>query len=100
MTRLLKAAAWTVAAAVPVLFAYTLSPPVTGTAVALYLLAFFALGLTIVFRDESHERILRDAELDALFDIVFSDYEADLSRFPFRAHIFRRRGMYPVEKLE
>ena len=44
--------------------------------------------------------MLRDAELDALFDDVFSDYEADLSRFPFRAHIFRRRGMFPVEKLE
>jgi hypothetical protein len=44
--------------------------------------------------------MLRDAELDALFDNVFSDYEADLSRFPFRTHIFRRTGMFPVEKLE
>lgn len=43
---------------------------------------------------------LRNAELDALFDIVFSDYEADLSRFPFRAHVFRRSGTFEVEKLE
>src|SRR3990172_6653254 len=53
--------------------------------------------------DAGHEHdlaTLRNAELDALFDIVFSDYEADLSRFPFRAHVFRRAGMYPVEKLE
>ena len=38
---------------------------------------------------------LRNAELDALLDGVFSDYEADLERFPFRAHIFRRCGMFP-----
>ena len=43
---------------------------------------------------------LRNAELDALFDVVFSDYEADLSRFPFRAHVFRRGGTFEVEKLE
>ena len=43
---------------------------------------------------------LRNAELDALFDIVFSDYEADLARFPFRAHVFRRSGTVEVEKLE
>jgi hypothetical protein len=65
-----------------------------------YLLVFFWISRTVVFPDESHQRILRDAELDALFDNVFSDYEADLSRFPFRAHIFRRSGMFPIEKLE
>jgi hypothetical protein len=43
---------------------------------------------------------LRNAELDALFDVVFSDYEADLSRFPFRAHVFHRSGTTEVEKLE
>jgi hypothetical protein len=100
MMRFAKAAAWTAAAAVPVIVAFCLTPPIAVPLVVIFLVAFFALSLMIVFRDESHERILRDAELDALFDIVFSDYEADLSRFPFRAHIFRRRGMYPVEKLE
>ncbi len=100
MTRLLKAAAWTAAAAAPVLLLYLLPRGIAAPAIALYLVAFFALSWTLVFRDESHERMLRDAELDALFDGVFSDYEADLSRFPFRAHIFRRRGMFPVEKLE
>jgi hypothetical protein len=100
MMRFAQAAAWTAAAAVPVIVAFCLAPPIAVPLVVIFLLAFFALSLMIVFRDESHERILRDAELDALFDIVFSDYEADLSRFPFRAHIFRRRGMYPVEKLE
>src|SRR5258705_5999474 len=44
--------------------------------------------------------MLRAAELDALFDNVFSDYEADLSRLPFRRHMFRRSGMFPIEKLE
>jgi|1185.fasta_scaffold329803_2 hypothetical protein len=100
MTRFAKAAAWTAAAAVPVIVAFSLTPRIAAPLVVILLLAFFALSLLIVFRDESHDRILRDAELDALFDIVFSDYEADLSRFPFRAHIFRRRGMYPAEKLE
>src|SRR3954470_23649977 len=100
MTRFAKAAAWTAAAAVPVIFAFCLTPRIAAPVVVIFLLAFFALSLLIVFRDESHGRILRDAELDALFDNVFSDYEADLSRFPFRAHIFRRRGMFPIEKLE
>lgn len=100
MNRFAKAAAWTAAAAVPVIVAFCLTPRTAVPLVVILLLAFFALSMVILFRDESHERILRDAELDALFDIVFSDYEADLSRFPFRAHIFRRRGMYPVEKLE
>ena len=69
-------------------------------AVLAYLVGFFAISYALVFADDSHRSMLRDAELDALFDNVFSDYEADLSRFPFRAHIFRRRGMFPVEKLE
>src|SRR3954465_10378569 len=100
MTRLSKAAAWTAAAAVPVVLAFVLPRGLAIVAIAVYLLAFFATSWAVVFRDESHGRILRDAELDALFDNVFSDYEADLSRFPFRAHIFRRRGMFPFEKLE
>lgn len=100
MTRLSKAAAWTAAAALPLVLAYALPHGLAVVAIAIYLLAFFATSWGIVFRDESHGRILRDAELDALFDNVFSDYEADLSRFPFRAHIFRRRGMFPIEKLE
>jgi hypothetical protein len=100
MTRLLKAIAWTAAAAASLLIVYLLPGGIIAPAVAIYLIAFLAASWGLVFRDESHERILRDAELDALFDNVFSDYEADLSRFPFRAHIFRRRGMFPVEKLE
>src|SRR6476646_1853002 len=100
MTRLSKAAAWTVAAAVPLLLVYLLPHGVAVAAIAAYLIAFLVLSWAIVFRDESHGRILRDAELDALFDNVFSDYEADLSRFPFRAHIFRRCGMFPIEKLQ
>jgi hypothetical protein len=100
MTRSLKAVAWTAAAAVPVLIAFTVPSRIAAPLAVLYLLAFFAFNWTLVFQDGSHERMLRDAELDALFDNVFSDYEADLSRFPFRAHIFRRRGMFPIEKLE
>src|SRR4051812_48517125 len=100
MSRLRKAVASTAAAAAPLTFAFILPSGIVMPAVAVYLIAFFALSQALVFRDESHVRMLRDAELDALFDIVFSDYEADLSRFPFRAHIFRRRGMFPVEKLD
>ena len=100
MTRLLKAVAWTAAAAAPLLIANILPGGIVEPVVAIYLVAFLAASWGFVFGDESHERILRDAELDALFDNVFSDYEADLSRFPFRAHIFRRGGMFPVEKLE
>ena len=100
MTRFAKATAWSAAAAVPVIVAFSLTPRIAAPVVVIYLLAFFALSWMLVFPDESHERMLRDAELDALFDNVFSDYEADLSRFPFRAHIFRRSGMFPVEKLE
>src|SRR4051812_37159353 len=100
MSRLRKAVASTAAAAAPLTFAFILPSGIVMPAVAVYLIAFFALSQALVFRDESHVRMLRDAELDALFDNVFSDYEADLSRFPFRAHIFRRRGMFPIEKLE
>src|SRR3954447_20290034 len=100
MTRLSKAAAWTAAAAVPVVLAYVLPRDLAIVAIAVYLLAFFAISWAVIFPDESHGRILRDAELDALFDNVFSDYEADLSRFPFRAHIFRRGGIFPIEKLQ
>jgi len=100
MTRFAKAAAWTAAAAVPVIVAFSLAPRIAVPVVVIYLLAFFAISWLLVFADESHKQMLRDAELDALFDNVFSDYEADLSRFPFRAHIFRRSGMFPVEKLE
>ena len=100
MTRLSKAAAWTAAAAVPFLLVLLLPRGVAVPAVLVYLIAFFACSYLHVFEDESHRSMLRDAELDALFDGVFSDYEADLSRFPFRAHIFRRGGMFPVEKLE
>lgn len=100
MTRLSKAAAWTAAAAVPLLLVYLLPAGIATPLVVCSLIAFFAISYVLVFRDELHGRMLRDAELDALFDKVFSDYEADLSRFPFRAHIFRRRGVFPVEKLE
>jgi hypothetical protein len=100
MTRSLKAAAWTAAATAPVLIAFALPTRMAAPLVVVSLLTFFAFSWTLVFQDDSHERMLRDAELDALFDNVFSDYEADLSRFPFRAHIFRRSGMFPVEKLE
>jgi hypothetical protein len=100
MTRLSKAATWTAAAAVPLLLLYALPSGIATPVIIIYLIALFAIGWARVFEDESHGRVLRDAELDALFDNVFSDYEADLTRFPFRAHIFRRRGMFPVEKLE
>jgi hypothetical protein len=100
MTRLSKAAAWTAAAAVPLLLLYALPSGIATPVIIIYLIAFFAIGWARVFEDESHGRVLRDAELDALFDNVFSDYEADLSRFPFRTHIFRRCGMFPIEKLE
>jgi len=100
MTRLLNAAAWTAAAAGPLLLVLLLPRGLAWPAVVGYLIAVFAVSYVRMFGDESHRSMLRDAELDALFDNVFSDYEADLSRFPFRAHIFRRRGMFPVEKLE
>jgi hypothetical protein len=99
MTRLLNAAAWTAAVFGPLLFVLLLRGLEWST-VILYVFAFFVVCYGLRIGDGSHRSMLRDAELDALFDGVFSDYEADLSRFPFRAHIFRRRGMFPVEKLE
>src|SRR3954470_22742585 len=100
MTRFAKAAAWTATAALPVIVAFSLMPRIAVPIAVVCLLAFFVISWMLVFPDESSTQMLREAELDALFDNVFSDYEADLSRFPFRAHIFRRGGMFPVEKLE
>jgi hypothetical protein len=100
MTRFAKAAAWTATAAVPVIVAFSLTPRIAVPIAVVCLLAFFVISWMLVFPDELRTQMLREAELDALFDNVFSDYEADLSRFPFRAHIFRRGGMFPVEKLE
>src|SRR3954452_16104933 len=100
MTRFAKAAAWTATAAVPVIVAFSLTPRIAVPIAVVCLLAFFVISWMLVFPDELRTQMLREAELDALFDNVFSDYEADLSRFPFRAHIFRRSGMFPIEKLE
>jgi hypothetical protein len=100
MTRLLKAAAWTAVVAGPLLLHAILPRGLVAPAVIAYLLIVLWVSYTSLFGDEPHRPTIRDAELDALFDGVFSDYEADLSRFPFRAHIFRRRGMTPLEKLE
>jgi hypothetical protein len=100
MTRLSKAAAWSAVAVGPLLLYFALPRSIAAATVIVYLLAVFAISYALVFRDEAHRPTIRDAELDALFDGVFSDYEADLERFPFRAHIFRRRGMIPIEKLE
>ena len=92
MTRFAKAVAWTATAAIPLVLVLLLPRGFATAAVIIYLAAFFVICWAVLFRDESHERMLRDAQLDALFDNVFCDYEADLSRFPFRAHIFCRRG--------
>jgi hypothetical protein len=100
MTRLLKAVAWTAVAIGPLVLYFVLPSGLAAPAVIAYLLGVLGLSYTLVFRDETPRPTIRDAELDAIFDNVFSDYEADLERFPFRAHIFRRRGMMPVEKLE
>jgi hypothetical protein len=99
MTRSLKAAAWTLAAAGPLLL-LLLPRSVAVPAIVVYLGALFAIGYAYLFAESAQRAMLRDAELDALFDGIFSDYEADLSRFPFRTHIFRRRGVYPIETLE
>ena len=100
MARFLKAVAWTAVAAGPLVLYLFLPRGLAALAVIVYLLGVLGIGYALLFRDDAHRPTIRDAELDALFDGVFSDYEADLSRFPFRAHIFRRRGMLPVEKLE
>src|SRR5205085_1363161 len=100
MSRLIKAAVWTAAVALAFVVISLAPLEYAAPAILFFLVGFFALSWAFVFHDTSHELVLRDAELDALFDNVFSDYEADLSRFPFRAHIFRRSGMFPIEKLE
>jgi hypothetical protein len=100
MTRLSKAVAWTAVAAGPLVLYLILPRALAIPAVVGYLAGLLAASYVILFRDEAHRPTIRDAELDALFDGVFSDYEADLERFPFRAHIFRRCGMAPLEKLE
>jgi hypothetical protein len=100
MIRFLKAAAWTAVAAGPLALAHWLPPGVAATAVIVYLLVVLRLSYALVARFSVELSALRNAELDALLDSVFSDYEADLTRFPFRVHIFRRCGLFPVEWLE
>jgi hypothetical protein len=99
VTHMYQAAAWIAAASVLLLLVFVL-PDDINVPLLLLFLAYFVFDRAAASRIESRARMLRDAELDALFDNVFSDYEADLSRFPFRAHIFRRSGMFPVEKLQ
>jgi hypothetical protein len=100
MNRSLKAVALTAAAAGPLILAYLLPRGMATAAVIVYLLLVLWVGYALVFRPNQELITIRHAELDALFDVVFSDYEADLSRFPFRVHVFRRSGMFPVEKLQ
>jgi hypothetical protein len=100
MLRVLKAACLAAAAVVPLALANWLPRGIGPVAVVAYLLAMLWFGYAWLFAPSSGAAALRNAELDALFDGVFSDYEADLSRFPFRAHVFRRSGFYPVETLE
>jgi hypothetical protein len=100
MIRFLKAAAWTAVAAGPLALAHWLPPGMAATAVIVYLLCVLRISYALVGRFDRQLPALRNAELDALLDGVFSDYEADLTRFPLRAHIFRRRGLFPVEWLE
>jgi hypothetical protein len=80
--------------------AHWLPPSVATTAVIVYLLVVLRISYSLVSILDVDLPSLRNAELDALLDGVFSDYEADLTRFPFRAHIFRRGGMFPIEMLE
>jgi hypothetical protein len=100
MIRFVKAAAWTAVAVGPLALAHWLPPGVAATAVIVYLLVLLKLSYALVGLLDVELPALRNAELDALLDGVFSDYEADLTRFPFRAHIFRRCGVFPVEWLE
>jgi hypothetical protein len=99
MIRLLKAIAWTAVAVGPLALGLYAPDRMAATAVIIYLLVLLRVNLSL-FANSGAEPTLRNAELDALLDGVFSDYEADLTRFPFRAHIFRRKGMFPVEWLE
>jgi hypothetical protein len=100
MIRFLKAVAWTAVAVGPLALAHWLPRGVAATAVIVYLLVLLRLSYSLVGILDVELPKLRNAELDALLDGVFSDYEADLTRFPFRAHIFRRCGMLPIEWLE
>ena len=100
MIRFLKAAAWTAVAIGPLALVHWLPPGVAATAVIVYLLVLLRVNYALVSIFDVELPTLRNAELDALLDGVFSDYEADLERFPFRAHIFRRCGMFPCEWLE
>jgi hypothetical protein len=100
MTSLRNAAALTLAAAVPLVLALVLPRNLAAVAVIAYLLAVLWASYTWLNRRERAQTIVRDAELDAILDGVFSEYEADLSRFPFRVHVFRRCGMFPIEKLQ
>jgi hypothetical protein len=100
MIRFLKAVAWTAVAIGPLALSHWLPRGVAATAVIVYLLVVLRLSYSLVWVLDVELPTLRSAELDALFDGVFRDYEADLTRFPFRAHIFRRCGMFPIEWLE
>ena len=100
MIRFLKAAAWTAVAIGPLALAHWLPRGIATMAVIVYLLILLRVSYTLVWVLDVELPTLRNAELDALLDGVFSDYEADLTRFPFRAHIFHRGGLYPIEWLE
>jgi hypothetical protein len=84
----------------PLALAHWLPRGIAATAVIVYLLVLLRISYSLISILDVELPALRNAELDALLDGVFSDYEADLSRFPFRAHIFRRGGMFPIEMLE
>jgi hypothetical protein len=100
MIRLLKAIAWTAVAVGPLALAHWLPHRMAATAIIIYLLVLLRISYSLVTILDIELPTLRNAELDALLDGVFSDYEADLTRFPFRAHIFRRGGVFPIEWLE
>jgi hypothetical protein len=100
MMRFLKAAVLTAFVAGPLILALWLPRGVAAFAVIVYLAAVLGGSYVCLTRREREESVVRDAELDAIFDGVFSEYEADLSRFPFRVHVFRRSGMFPIELLE
>jgi hypothetical protein len=100
MTSLRNAAALTVAAAVPLVLAVSLPRNLAAATIVAYLLAVLWASYAWLRRRERAQTIVRDAELDAILDGVFSEYEADLSRFPFRVHVFRRGGVFPIEMLE
>jgi hypothetical protein len=88
MIRFLKAAAWAPIAIGPLALAHWMPRGIAATAVIVYLLVVLRVSYLLVSVWDVELPTLRNAELDALLDNVFSDYEADLTRFPFRAHIF------------